>query len=65
MTCYDTPTDIAEQPSLSRMRHVESRLRSDAEALLREMAYVLKLTQQVRDEMSAAGTGAAACEPGD
>ena len=51
MTCYDSRASHTPQPSKCRMRHIEKRLRADAEALLREMAYVLKLTQRVRDEI--------------
>ena len=51
MTCYDSRASQTPQPSASRMRHVEKRLRADAEALLREVAYVLKLSQRVRDEI--------------
>jgi hypothetical protein len=40
-----------QTPSRSRMRYVQAQLQSDAEAVLREMAYVLKLTQQVKQEI--------------
>jgi hypothetical protein len=59
MTRNDIQATHAQQPSRSRMRHVETRLRADAEAVLREIAYVLKLTQQVkRDILSAQPTEA-------
>ncbi len=51
MTRTDFRTPHAYEPSPSRMRHVETRLRNDAEAALREIAYVLKLTQQIKHEI--------------
>jgi hypothetical protein len=38
-------------PSRSRMRYVQARFQTDADAVLREIAYVLKLTQQVKQAM--------------
>jgi hypothetical protein len=38
-------------PSRSRMRYVQARFQSDADAVLREIAYVLKLTAQVKQEI--------------
>jgi hypothetical protein len=51
MTCHDTPPTQVQNPSPSRMRHVETRLRTDAEAVLREIAYVLTLTQRVKRDI--------------
>ena len=51
MTCHDTHPTHNPQPSPSRIRHVEKRLRADAEALLREVAYVLKLSERMREEI--------------
>ena len=41
-----TPT-----PSPSRLRYVQTRLQADTDAVLREIAYVLKLTEQVKAEI--------------
>ncbi len=41
----------APTPSPSRLRHVRTQLQADSDAILREIAYVLKLTQQVKDEI--------------
>lgn len=51
MTCHDTRPTHNPKPSASRLRHIEKRLQADADALLREVAYVLKLTQRVREEI--------------
>jgi hypothetical protein len=51
MTLSDFHPRHAQTPSPSRMRYVQAQLQSDAEAVLREMAYVLKLTQQVKQEI--------------
>jgi hypothetical protein len=42
---------LTAEPSPSRLRYVQSQLDSDTDAVLRELAYVLKLTQQVKDEI--------------
>ncbi len=51
MTRDDFRPTTATNPSRSRMRYVESQLQADAEAILREMAFVLKMTQRVREEI--------------
>ena len=51
MTCNDFPSTPAPTPSRSRLRYVQVRLQTDADAVLREIAYVLKLTQQVKQEI--------------
>jgi hypothetical protein len=51
MTLAEFQPTESQTPSRSRMRYVEAQLRSEAEAVLREVAYVLKLTQQVKDEI--------------
>jgi len=51
MTQIESMPTLAPIPSPSRLRHVRTRLEADADAVLREIAYVLKLTQQVRDEI--------------
>ena len=38
-------------PSPSRLRYVEARIEADAEAVLREIAYVLALTQRVKHDI--------------
>jgi hypothetical protein len=38
-------------PSPARLRYVERRLEADAEAILRDVAYVLHLTQRVKQEI--------------
>ena len=44
MTQNDLQPTQNPTPSRSRMRYVEARLQADADAVLREIAYVLKLT---------------------
>jgi hypothetical protein len=39
------------QPSELRMRYIEARLNADAEAVLREVAYVLELTRRVKQDI--------------
>jgi len=51
MTCNDFRSTPAQMPSRSRLRYVQAHLQSDADAVLREIAYVLKLTQQVKQEI--------------
>jgi hypothetical protein len=38
-------------PSPTRLRYVERRLEADAQAVLRDIAYVLHLTQRVKHEI--------------
>jgi hypothetical protein len=38
-------------PSRSRMRYIESQLQADAEAILREIAYGLQLTERVKQDI--------------
>ena len=51
MTQSDFQPTQSPTPSRSRMRYVQAQLQSDADAVLREIAYVLKLTQQVKREI--------------
>jgi hypothetical protein len=51
MTCNDFRSTPAQMPSRSRLRYVQAQLQSDADAVLREIAYVLKLTHQVKQEI--------------
>jgi hypothetical protein len=39
------------RPSNSRMRYVQKQLDADADAVLRELAFVLAMTQRVRQDM--------------
>ena len=43
------PQDTQTTPSFARQR--QTRLRADADAILRDMAFVLKMTQRVKAEM--------------
>ena len=43
------PQDTQTTPSFARQR--QTRLRADADAMLRDMAFVLKMTQKIRDEI--------------
>jgi hypothetical protein len=51
MTRNDLVLPSIPMPSPSRIRYVETRLEADAEAILREVAYVMALTQRVKREM--------------
>jgi hypothetical protein len=51
MTLSELHPRHAHTPSPSRLRYVQAQLQSDADAVLREVAYVLKLTQQVKQEI--------------
>ena len=51
MTLSDFQPTTSPTPSRSRMRYVQAQLQADADAVLREIAYVLKLTQQVKQEI--------------
>ena len=51
MTLSEFQPTPSPTPSQSRIRYVQARLRADADAVLREIAYVLKLTQQVKQEI--------------
>jgi hypothetical protein len=53
MTLTDLESTAVQTPSPSRLRYVEAQLRSDADAVLREIAYVLKLTQRVKQDILA------------
>jgi hypothetical protein len=60
MMLNEMTTRCLPLPSPSRMRYVEARLEADADAVLREIAYVLALTQRVNHEMHCAATETAA-----
>ncbi len=51
MTLSDFHPTQSSTPSRSRMRYVRAQLQADADAVLREIAYVLKLTQLVKQEI--------------
>jgi hypothetical protein len=41
------------KPDQRRERETRTQMRADADSMLREIAFVLKLTQRVRDEIEA------------
>jgi hypothetical protein len=51
MTLSEFQPTQSPTPSRSRMRYVQAHLQADADAVLREIAYVLKLTQQVKQQI--------------
>lgn len=51
---FEMTSKGAKTPVISEMRRrqVRDRLREDAELVLREIAFVLKMTQKVKDQMA-------------